>query len=156
MWNIHISDDENKPYYLVIADALERDILSGELLPGARLMTYRELSAMAKVTVSTISKAYAEAKRRGLIKTHIGRGTFVQKNVLLKPSEQDIKANSIVEFGVAMPLFSEEPSIKPILQKIMQSDEVDALVKYFSPLGRLAHRETGASWLCHQMPGLNI
>ncbi len=146
MWDFTIDRTEKKPRYLVIADALERDILSGELAQGARLMTHRDLASKTGVTVSTVTRAYAEAERRGLVKTMVGRGTFVLDHVLLT-AVQDAKTNTVIEMGVAMPLFSEEPSIKPILQKIMQGGDVDALVKTFSPLGRPDHREIGADWL---------
>ncbi len=147
MWDFTIRKEEKKPRYLVIADALERDILSGELSQGARLMTHRELAAKTGVTVSTVTRAYAEAERRGLVKTMVGRGTFVLDHILATSTVQDAQAHAVVELGVAMPLLSEEPSIKPILQKVMQESDVDALVKYFSPLGRPEHREIGAGWL---------
>lgn len=147
MWDFEITRKEKKPRYLVIADALERDILSGELAQGARLMTHRELAVRTGVTVSTVTRAYAEAERRGLVKNMVGRGTFVLDHVLSTATVQDAKANSVIEMGVAMPLFSEEPSIRPLLRKIAQESDVDALVKHFSPLGRPEHREIGASWL---------
>ena len=52
MWNFKFSDNEKKPRYLAIADALEHDILSGELAPGTRMMTHRELAIKTGVTVS--------------------------------------------------------------------------------------------------------
>lgn len=146
MWDFKLGKKVKRPHYLAIADALESDVLSGELAPGARLMTHRELAAQTGVTVSTVTRAYAEAERRGLVKTMVGRGTFVLDHVLATSTVQDA-AGAVIEFGVAMPLFCEEPSIKPILQKLVQEDDVDALVKYFSPLGRPDHREIGAAWL---------
>lgn len=147
MWDFNISDTDKKARYRVIADALERDILSGELAPGARLMTHRELAAKIGVTVSTVTRAYAEAEKRGLIKNHVGRGSFVLEHALRTSTAQDSWAGPAVELGVAMPLPLEEPNVKPLLQKVMQNGDVDALVKSFVPLGHYEHRETGASWL---------
>src|SRR5512138_1054921 len=60
-----------------LADTLEQAIRSGRLAPGAQLPTHRELSKRVGVAVSTVSRAYAEAARRGLIGGTVGRGTFV-------------------------------------------------------------------------------
>lgn len=146
MWDFKITGKEKKPRYQIIADALERDILSGGLKPGERLMTHRTLADRTQVTVSTVTRAYAEAERRGLVKTMIGRGTFVLEHLLATSTGRDGKTG-IVELGVAMPLSDEEPSIKPLIQKLMQEQDIDGLVKSFEPFGKPEHREIGASWL---------
>ena len=55
------------PRYLAIADALATDIRSSRLSPGDRLPTHRELAYQLGVTVGTVTRAYGEAERRGLI-----------------------------------------------------------------------------------------
>lgn len=55
------------PRYRAIADALAADIAAGRLPVGERLPTHRDLAYHLKVTVGTITRAYAEAERRGLI-----------------------------------------------------------------------------------------
>ena len=67
------------PRYLAIADALQEDVARGNLQPGARLPTHRELAYRLGVTVGSISRAYLEAERRGLVSGEVGRGTFVRK-----------------------------------------------------------------------------
>src|SRR5262247_2141621 len=67
------------PRYRAIADALGDDVRSGRLKDGARLPTHRDLAAALRVTVGTVSRAYAEAERRGLAKGEVGRGTFVRQ-----------------------------------------------------------------------------
>src|SRR5215210_9015728 len=66
------------PIYRAIADALEHDVESGVLRDGARLPTHRDLAAKLRVTPLTITRAYREAARRGLIDSTVGRGTFVR------------------------------------------------------------------------------
>src|SRR5262245_44424599 len=66
------------PRYLAIADALTDDSAHGRLKPGARLPTHRELADRLGVTVGTVSRAYAEAARRGLVSGEVGRGTFAR------------------------------------------------------------------------------
>src|SRR5262250_918376 len=63
-----------------LADTLEQAIRSGRLPAGAQLPTHRDLSKRLGIAVSTVSRAYAEATRRGLIDATVGRGTFVLLN----------------------------------------------------------------------------
>src|SRR5215831_18389642 len=60
-----------------LADTLEQAIRSGRLPAGSRLPTHRDLSKRLGVAVSTVTRAYAEATKRGLIDATVGRGTFV-------------------------------------------------------------------------------
>ena len=69
---------EGQPRYLAIADALTADIRSRRLAPGDRLPTHRDLAYRLNVTVGTVTRAYNEAERRGLIGGEVGRGTFVR------------------------------------------------------------------------------
>lgn len=144
MWDFTFTD-KGGPRYRQIADALEKDILSGELFPGHRLMTHRDLARATGVTVSTATRAYAEVEKRGLIKTMVGRGTFV--TAVTPAIIHDGEMGSPIELGVVMPLALEEPCIRPVLQKIMAEEDVDALVKRYSPFGYAHHREIAARWL---------
>lgn len=140
--------DSGKPRYIQIAEVLERDIVTGALPPGERLMTHRELARIAGVTVSTATRAYAEVEKRGLIKTMVGRGTFVTPAVAVSPL--DAETGKGVELGLALPLHFEEPKVKPVLQKIFLEEDVETLVKHFKPLGYPHHREIAAGWLRRQ------
>ncbi len=66
------------PLYRAIADALASDIRAGRLPVGTRLPTHRDLAWNLKVTVGTVTRAYAEAQRRGLVTGEVGRGTYVR------------------------------------------------------------------------------
>jgi DNA-binding GntR family transcriptional regulator len=66
------------PRYRAIVDALDEDLAAGSLRHGDRLPTHRELADRLGVTVGTVSRAYAEAARRGLVSGEVGRGTFVR------------------------------------------------------------------------------
>ena len=69
------------PRYIAIAEALSEDASGGRLRPGTRLPTHRDLADRLGVTVGTITRAYAEATRRGLVTGEVGRGTFVRAHV---------------------------------------------------------------------------
>jgi len=68
--------------YLEIAESLRRLIASGELQPGNRLPPVREMARRWGCTPGTVSRAYAQLAREGLVGAHRGGGTRVQPSVL--------------------------------------------------------------------------
>lgn len=76
------------PRYLAIADAIDDAIRRGLLGSGDKLLTQRALARRLGLTVGTVTRAYAEAERRGLIAGQVGRGTFVaDRNAARAPTE---------------------------------------------------------------------
>jgi DNA-binding transcriptional MocR family regulator len=67
-----------RPAYLSLADQFARAIHDGRLPNGERLPTHRALADALKLSVQTVSRAYEELIRRGLVSGEIGRGSFVQ------------------------------------------------------------------------------
>src|SRR5467141_1642253 len=67
------------PVYLRIVDALAADIASGRLRRGQQVPTHRALAATLKLDLTTVTRAYGEARRRGLLDARVGRGTFVSE-----------------------------------------------------------------------------
>jgi len=63
--------------YLRVADDIEARIRSGELPPGTRLRSERELAGYYQIAYATQRKAMAVLRDRGLIETIHGTGTFV-------------------------------------------------------------------------------
>ena len=78
---IQQSDIESRPgpKYIAITDALSDSIRRGDIKPGERLPTHRDLADRLGVTVATITRAYKEAISRGLISGEVGRGSFVRE-----------------------------------------------------------------------------
>ncbi|MGH6961873.1 MAG: GntR family transcriptional regulator, partial [Dongiaceae bacterium] len=68
--------------YLAIVDALAADVEHGRLRDGDRLPTHRDLAYRLGLTVGTVTRAYAEAERRGLVQGEVGRGTYVRRQGL--------------------------------------------------------------------------
>lgn len=63
--------------YVLVADHIERRIRTGDLRPGARLRSERDLAEEYGVAYLTIRRAAAELRERRLIKTIHGKGTYV-------------------------------------------------------------------------------
>ena len=73
-------DAADGPVYEGIVEALDRDIASGRLRRGQRLPTHRALAQTLGVDLTTVTRAYNEARRRGLTDARVGQGTFVAES----------------------------------------------------------------------------
>jgi 2-aminoadipate transaminase len=69
--------DGAQPLYLRLEAALEELIRTCELTAGERLPSERELAARLRLSRTTVANAYRELESRGLVRSHVGRGTFV-------------------------------------------------------------------------------
>ncbi|MDD7761710.1 MAG: GntR family transcriptional regulator [Firmicutes bacterium] len=69
--------NENRPIYIQVADAILKKIQTGELMPGDKLASVRELAKEYKVNPNTISKSQQELETTGIFETRRGMGVFV-------------------------------------------------------------------------------
>jgi len=79
MIEIHLDRDADEPLYLQIAAALARAIDGGELPPGDKLPTVRELASSLGITRVTVHNAFARLQEEGRIVSTVGRGSFVSR-----------------------------------------------------------------------------
>lgn len=74
-------DTEGPDYvYLQLADYIAARISDGHLRPGARLPAERHMAEEYGVAYLTVRRAMQELRRRGLIQSVIGRGTYVARD----------------------------------------------------------------------------
>ncbi len=136
--------------YLAIADAIAEDIAQGRLGPGDRLPPQRDLSHHLSVTVGTVTRAYAEAKRRGLLSGEVGRGTFVRtvegEGRAFRLGEGDAPANGIDLRLAFPPVGQAEPCLATTLRDIADSGNLTRLLSYNDGLGLPEHRAIIAEW----------
>jgi DNA-binding GntR family transcriptional regulator len=67
--------------YVRLADHIEARIRSGELALGRRLPAERDMAEEYGVAYLTVRRAMKELRERGLIKSVIGRGTYVMEEL---------------------------------------------------------------------------
>ena len=63
--------------YRQLVGELQRAIEAGELKDGERLPSERQLAAQLGLSRTTVVNSYRELESRGLVRSHVGRGTFV-------------------------------------------------------------------------------
>lgn len=76
MWMPRLLDGARLKY-LGIVDALEADIRLGHVARGERLPAQRAIAEKLGVDLTTVTRAFNEARRRGLVTAEAGRGTFI-------------------------------------------------------------------------------
>ena len=137
------------PRYLAIVEALTEDVASGDLKQGSRLPTHRDLADQLGLTVGTITRAYAEAARRGLVSGEVGRGTFVRRGEAGGPELGS--DGQVVDLGQNHP---PEPAAQPpqvalasALQALIVRADLGRLLDYPEAGGNTADREAGALWI---------
>src|SRR5687768_11274351 len=137
---------ETQPLYVALADAIADDAESGRLAPGTRLPTHRALAKTLGVDVTTVSRGYAEARRRGLVVGHVGRGTYVRG---ARPVTAARSIRALIDLTVNLP---PEPSdacddaMRRSLADLSRSPSLAALLVYAPLGGSEAHREAGVTW----------
>lgn len=80
-------EQQAKPLYQVVSEAIVEQIESGELEPHDRLPSENELSEQYSVGRNTVRRALSELVKDGVLKTIPGLGTFVQDIRLPKTAE---------------------------------------------------------------------
>lgn len=68
---------ENMPIYVQIMNRIRESIASGELKPGARIASVRELAQDFEVNPNTMQRALTELEREGLLISERTSGRFV-------------------------------------------------------------------------------
>jgi DNA-binding transcriptional MocR family regulator len=127
--------------------ALERDVRNGTIKNGTRLPAQRQLADHLGLSVGTITKAYLEAERRGLVRGHVGRGTYVTSVFgELNPSETfegqliDLSTN-VVPHNAAVPYFIDYRA------NTLRHWEAFEALSYCPPAGPDDQRKASAVWL---------
>ncbi|MDX8480202.1 PLP-dependent aminotransferase family protein [Mesorhizobium sp. VK24D] len=131
-----------RPIYLRIVDALSDARSSGRLQPGDRLPPQRELARMLGVDLTTVTRAFTEARRRNLIDATAGRGTFITPG---EPEEPilDLSMNiPPAPAGLSLPAL-----IRTGIDGLLRRSSAEALLSYHPGPGSPAERAAGSAWL---------
>lgn len=141
--------DRNKPLYLAIADAIAQDVEGGSLPQGARLPPQRDLAWKLGVTLGTVTRAYKEAERRGLLGGEVGRGSFIRlaKQPAPLPANSS-DADGVIDLSQAIPppvVLPEE--LDAAMASIMRDQRRLDLLDYAPADGYPQHRAMAVTWL---------
>ena len=96
-----MQNPSQRALYLQIIDALTARIEAGELAPGDRVLSERDLSKQLQVSRMTVRHALNAMYVRGLLTRQQGRGTFVAEPKLEEPTNTFLSfSESMVRKGI--------------------------------------------------------
>jgi DNA-binding transcriptional MocR family regulator len=147
IWTPRLSGKEG-PRFRAIAEALAADVASGALVPGRQLPTHRDLAERLGVTVGTVTRAYGEASRRGLVSGQVGRGTFVCGGARDESEEAGEAAIDLARNHPPAPRERpEHGALLVALASLTAKAGLGRLLDYPLAGGNPADREAGAAWI---------
>jgi GntR family transcriptional regulator len=76
-FRIDIGTGNPNPIYKQIMEQVRQAVVSLDLSPGDRMPSVRQLAEQLVINPNTVSRAYAELNREGLLVSKQGRGIFV-------------------------------------------------------------------------------
>ncbi|WP_297423713.1 GntR family transcriptional regulator [Clostridium sp.] len=88
---LRVDPRSSTPIYEQIQLGIKELILKGALKSGEKLPSVREMSSILTINPNTISKAYCELEREGVIETLRGKGTFITDNYKRKVDEKKME-----------------------------------------------------------------
>jgi DNA-binding transcriptional MocR family regulator len=131
------------PRFLQIADALQAAVADGSLKPGDRLPPQRHLAAQLDVDLTTITRAYDEARRRNLLEGRGARGTYV--------AAPKVELSSILDLSMNTPPPPDgvdfDDMLKQGLSQVLMRADNASLMTYHLGGGSDSDRKAGAKWL---------
>jgi DNA-binding transcriptional MocR family regulator len=142
IWLPHVAGNKG-PRFLQIADALQAAVADGSLKPGDRLPPQRQLAAQLDVDLTTVTRAYDEARRRNLLEGRGARGTYVAAPKAELTSILDLSMNTPpppdgVDF---------DDMLKQGLSQVLMRADNELLMTYHLGGGSDSDRKAGARLL---------
>jgi DNA-binding transcriptional MocR family regulator len=133
------------PIYLALAHAIAADIQAGRLRSGDRLPPQRDLADALGVTVTTVTRGYAEAERLGLVSGEVGRGTFVRPPAFAPLGARD---DGVVDLGTnALLPQAHAGDLAAGLSALVARTDPQRLFNYQPHAGLPEHRDAAARFL---------
>ncbi len=142
--------EDSQLKYRGIVEALEADLKEGRIHPGDRLPPQRTIAEVLGVDLTTVTRAFNEARRRGLVEASAGRGTFIRRRIdegrMLGPA-----APPAVDLSMNIPPQPASANLKRLIPETIAnllSEEHGMLhLHYQESTGSDADRTSGAAWL---------
>ncbi len=151
------------PLYRQLADHIRNLVRSGRILAGERLPATRELAGLLGLNRTTVSAAYALLESEGLLKGHVGRGSYVSGTppepappgldweMLLEPADPMTSApappfsasGEVISFATSRPSQSLFPldEFRAACREVLTGSQAGAILQLGSPGGFAPLRE---------------
>ena len=95
--------NQELPIYSQLVDGFRQAIAAGEIAPGARLNSVRDLSLEAGVNPNTMQRAMQQLEREGLVYSQRSLGRFVTEDTaVIDRAREKLAAGHVRRFRDAM------------------------------------------------------
>lgn len=91
---VSIDSKSGVPFYRQIIEQVKFAIARGDIEPGDRLPTVRQLAVDLSINLNTVIRAYRELEIEGAIETQQGSGTFVGRK---RPRIDDLERQRMLD-----------------------------------------------------------
>ena len=100
MWEKwRLAFDDRTPIYRQIILRFSQVFVRGDIKPGERIPSIREISALLKVNTNTMQRVYQEMERDGLIESKRGTGYFFTEEMkMIEKIRHDLALGSLRRF----------------------------------------------------------
>jgi len=143
-------DDAEVPVYRQIALAVEEAVASKQLTAGTKLPPQRHLAQSLGVNLTTVSRAYTELQKRGIVVSGTGSGTYVRGEAHDFPpvSADTARDPSLIDLSINRPatnLYDEH--LADSLTRVVRDPRFPQVQDYHPAEGAPWAREAGAKWI---------
>lgn len=144
------------PLFRQIVRAIESDIAAGHLRRGQQMPTHRALAVALGIDLTTATRAYSEARRRGLLDARVGQGTFVSESTARAGT--DIPDDVSIDLSMNVPPQPVEADLDGRIMRglsaIHERAGLSSYLSYQQPGGTEQDRAAACTWLRPRLPNL--
>ncbi|KYH33233.1 GntR family transcriptional regulator [Neomoorella mulderi] len=129
--------DNSRPIYMQIMEFIKKQLARGELQPGQKIPSQREMAAELQVNPNTVQRAYREMETMGLLETLRGQGTFISNRPgLLQEIKVELAGSILKRFIVEMrSLGLSAVEIRNLVNQALDQEEEGKSCKAINPRG---------------------
>ncbi len=156
---ISVDSSSDTPIYRQLSSRIKELVQSGKLVKGDRLPATRELAGLLGLNRTTVSAAYELLETEGLIRGHVGRGSFVSTEAgaglasivwddILPASEAatappPAHAPDLISFATSRPAEELFPlaAFRQTCEEVLSGPQAAAVLQLGSPAGYAPLRE---------------
>ena len=141
----------DRPVYRSLAQRLIDAIEAGDVADGTKLPPHRTLAFQLGVSVQTVSRAYDELSRLGVISGEVGRGSFVRMAPAdaQMPWQRPERSDNVIDCSMLVPVTGQiqMEAMSETLSDMAQNLPPSAIFS-FRPRATLeSHCDSAATWL---------
>ena len=120
---LRLNYQSGEAIYRQIVEQVKYKVASGELKPGQRMPSIRELAKQLKINPRTVVKSYEELRAAGLTVMRQGQGVFITENQTLTPAkarQKSIKEMARRMFAESLRVGASKEEVLTIVREIAE------------------------------------